>query len=63
MWVRSSVATTECPTSYISSDSLAFLEAFVAWNLSREDLMKAPARLADAILLLDGELRKARVDG
>jgi hypothetical protein len=57
------VAISECPTSYISSESIALLEGFVAWNMARQSLLDAPARLADAILTLDQETRKARIDG
>jgi hypothetical protein len=63
VWVGPGIGLSECPTSYITAESVAHLEAFVAWNMTRENLMPWPARVADAILALDSELRKARTDG
>ena len=63
VWIGPSIAISECPTSYVTAESLAFLEAFVAWSLSRDSLTTFPARYADAIVALNSELRKARVDG
>jgi hypothetical protein len=63
VWVRSTLSTTECPTSYVTAESAALLESFVAWSIARHSLLDLPARLADAIVALESELRKAKADG
>ncbi|MBI3667249.1 MAG: hypothetical protein HY236_13665, partial [Acidobacteria bacterium] len=54
------VATTECPVSYVSADSMALLEDFYAHQaLGRgEEILRWPARRVDAFALLKAELRK-----
>jgi hypothetical protein len=59
VWARNSVATSECPTSAITAESMAFLETFAVWNATRQLNMDTPAKMADAILLLEAESRKA----
>lgn len=53
-----------CPTSYITSESIALLEEFRAWKLigavSFDDL---PARLVQAIFVLENELRAESNNG
>ncbi len=50
----------ECPVSYISGESAAWVEDFLAHRaLDRgADLGEWPARRVDAFVLLSGELRK-----
>ncbi len=57
VWARGGVGTTECPRSFISADSVGWLEEFVVWKrLGRPDLLGLGAREAEAMLLLDREL-------
>ena len=58
VWARGEVGITSCPTSYISVQSLSFLEEFHVWKLfGCADVYKIPARLAEAFFVLEGELR------
>lgn len=64
VWVRGRCAIDECPRSYITARSVAWLEAFYAWRLTgRTVLDDLAARTADAFLLLEGELREENSDG
>jgi adenosine deaminase len=64
VWVRGRVSLTTCPTSYITAESIALLEEFNVWKLlgagSAYDL---PARLVEAIFVLENELRATSNDG
>jgi len=52
------MAITTCPTSYISSESMALLEEFHAWKLlGAAGFYELPARLVEAISILENELR------
>jgi hypothetical protein len=63
VWARNVVSVTSCPTSYITPESIGFLEEFHAWKLfGATDLYKLPARLVDAIFVLENELRSERND-
>ena len=55
------VATTECPVSYVSGESMAFLEDFYAHQAlgGGEKILEWPARRVDAFALLKAELKKA----
>ena len=58
VWARGGVSTTECPKSLISADSLVFLEEFNIWKrFGCGDARRMNARVADAIALLEDELR------
>lgn len=58
IWAREQVATMSCPTSYITAESQAFLEEFYAWKLlGFLDYREMPARLVEAIFILENELR------
>src|SRR3954468_5537067 len=49
VWVRGRVGSTECPKSYVTSESLALLEQFYAWKLLGSiDPKTLPARTMDA---------------
>ena len=64
VWARGRTTISTCPTSYITSESVALLEEFHAWKLlgtvSFRDL---PARLVEAIFILENELRAESDDG
>ena len=51
----------ECPTSYVSGESLAWIEDFGAWRLlgAGGDVAGWPARRAEAFLILEAERRKS----
>lgn len=59
------VATTECPVSYVSGESMALLEDFYAQHAlgGKRDVLDWPARRVDAFALLRGELRKVSEAG
>ncbi len=47
-----------CPTSYITSESIAMIEEFHVWKLfGASDVYALPARLVEAIFVLENELR------
>jgi hypothetical protein len=53
-----------CPTSFITSESIALLEEFHAWKLiGGSDFYELPARLVEAIFVLEGEVRAEVTDG
>ncbi len=52
--------TTECPKSYVHSESIYFLEQFSIWTRQGGDLLAMPARTAEAIMILDAEWRKGQ---
>lgn len=64
VWARGRTALTTCPTSYITAESIALIEEFHAWKLlgatSAYDL---PARVVEAIFILENELRAELNDG
>jgi hypothetical protein len=57
------VASNECPVSFISGESVAWVELFAARKIlgQDEDLHAWPARQVDALLLLSSELE--RIEG
>jgi len=64
IWARKNVCVTSCPTSYITPESVALLEEFHAWKLfGTLDYYRLPARLVEAIFVLENELRSERGDG
>jgi hypothetical protein len=57
VWTRGGAATTECPKSYISGDSAAWLEAFGVWKrMGHADPRGLTAREVHAMMLLEQEL-------
>jgi hypothetical protein len=64
VWLRGRMSLATCPTSFITAESIALLEEFHAWKLvggsSAYDL---PARLVEAIFVLENELRTTSHDG
>lgn len=63
IWARKQVSVASCPTSYITPESLALLEDFHAWKLmGATDIYRLPARLVEAIFVLENELRSETND-
>ena len=58
VWARRTVTSSQCPKSVVTAASLAWLERFHAWKACGGDLLERPAKEAEAILLLESELRK-----
>jgi hypothetical protein len=57
VWARKGVTLSTCPTSYITGESIALLEEYGVWKVfGHADYRRLPARLADAICLLEREL-------
>jgi hypothetical protein len=58
VWGRGRVSLTTCPTSHITGESLALLEEFHVWKLlGTGNVSDLPARLVEAIFVLENELR------
>jgi hypothetical protein len=61
IWARGQFAVTSCPTSYITSESIALLEEFHAWKLMGvSDVYRLSARVVEAIFVLENELRSEK---
>lgn len=61
VWARGQVSTTTCPKSFITAQSLAWLEAFHGWrSLGLQITDRLEARKADAFLVLSEELAAER---
>jgi hypothetical protein len=59
VWARNNVSVSECPVSYITSDSITALEEFHLWRLGgKPDLMSLPAKSAEAFTIFQHELLK-----
>lgn len=64
VWARGRVALKSCPTSYITSESVALLEEFHAWKLlGAGSVYDLPARVVEAIFILENELRAEMNNG
>jgi len=64
VWVRKRAATTVCPVSYITPQSLAWIERFSVWKLmGGAKLESLPARTVEALCVLENEFRKETSDG
>ena len=58
VWARGRISSGSCPVSYISPESKALLEEFQAWKLfGSHDFHHLPAKVVDALLILENELR------
>jgi hypothetical protein len=56
VWARGHAAATECPKSYISAESIRWIEEFSVWKAGGiTDLKKLPARTAEAFFVLEQE--------
>jgi hypothetical protein len=59
IWARRTHAVTECPKSFISADSESLLEQFNVWKLTGSgDVRGWPARMVEALCILEQELRQ-----
>lgn len=64
VWGRKRASTEECPTSFITGQSLAWIEEFVARRrLSIPDSLDVDARKLDAFLILQKEMETEIRDG
>jgi len=64
VWAGGRVTLDTCPTSHVTSESIALLEEFYAWKLlGAGSVYDLPARLVEAIFVLEKELRTERNDG
>jgi hypothetical protein len=64
VWARGRTTLATCPTSTITSESVALLEEFYAWKLlGAGGFHDLPARLVHAIFILENELRAESNDG
>jgi hypothetical protein len=61
VWARNGVATTECPRSYITAESIGFVEEHAVWRAARSDLRTWNARSGEAILALEQEMERERI--
>lgn len=57
--MRAKLATTECPRSYITAESVAWLALYAAWRVSKRSGPDMPARDVDAMLTLDREFAES----
>jgi len=61
VWARNNVVVASCPTSFITAESVALLEEFHVWKLfGASDAYRLPARLVDAIFIIENELRSEK---
>ncbi len=59
MWARKSARLTTCPRTYITPESAAWLERYMAWRMfGGKDVFELPAREAEAFAILESEMRK-----
>jgi hypothetical protein len=64
VWARGRTTLATCPTSTITSESIALLEEFHAWKvLGTGSFHDLPARLVHAIFILENEVRSESNDG
>lgn len=63
VWARKHVSTPVCPKSFITGESVAWLEAFYAWKrLGGRDIESLAARQAHAFLILEQELARIHAE-
>jgi hypothetical protein len=64
VWARKNTSTTSCPRSYVSADSLGWMEEFQAWKLfGCSDVARMPARTVEAFSVLERELVEEKANG
>ena len=64
IWARRSARVSECPKSYITAESLAWIEAYQAGRVfGFGDVFELPARTVDAFCVLELELAKEKKHG
>lgn len=58
------MATEICPVSYITGQSLAWIEQYAVWKLLRAPMIEdLPAKTVEAFCLLESERAKEASDG
>ena len=58
VWISGNAVAYHCPKSVITADDLNAVEEFGVWKLAgMPDLRLLPARLADAVMVLEAEYR------
>ena len=64
MWLAGRLGTEECPVSYVTGQSLAWVEDFWAQVALAKPagLLEWPARRVDAFLVLEAERRKVEAE-
>jgi hypothetical protein len=61
VWARAGIRIERCPKSYVTPESLAWLEEFWSWKLiGGLNLLNIPARTAEAFGLLETEWLKTQ---
>ena len=64
MWARKDVALGVCPKSYITGESMAWLDEFVVQRrLGRTDISRLSGRQVDAFLILEEAAAREIRDG
>ena len=64
VWARNGVMAMSCPRSMASADSLTWIDEYHIWRMTgRKDLLKMPARKAEALLTLETEWTKEKQHG
>lgn len=63
VWTRKGVVVETCPVSYISAQSIAWIEQYAVWRLLRAPLTwEMPAKTVEAFCLLEREMLKEGTD-
>ncbi len=61
VWARRNAAVEECPRSFVSAASLAWIEEYAAWKLlGARDYTAQTARRVEAFQTLENELKTER---
>ncbi|MEX2263561.1 MAG: hypothetical protein WD696_16510 [Bryobacteraceae bacterium] len=64
MWARNGSTLTTCPTSFVSAQSIAWLESYFVWRTLRHELTdEMDARQAEAFLILEREMERKEQNG
>ena len=57
VWARGRVSTSECPKSFVTAESVGWLEEFQAWKrFGYANVAEMTARQVEAMLVLEAEL-------
>jgi hypothetical protein len=64
VWARGGAASRECPRSFVTGQSLAWIEEFFTWKLfGGLDHYTLPAKTVDAFFVLEREWLKEQRNG
>jgi hypothetical protein len=61
VWAKGGLAVQECPRSYVSTESIGWLEQYGAWRRTSA-VLDMPARDVEAMLILEREIEASRGD-